>query len=92
MAITKKEDEKEEAAPDIITVKAGPKAGTRVALYEKSDEHRRAGAKDGEVWVSHDAVVRVARTPLVEDKLRSKELVETKDSPTEKPAEKKAEK
>jgi hypothetical protein len=79
----KKEKEQEEVAPEIITVKAGKKAGNRVALYEKDNAHRQAGAKDGEVWVSHDVVVRVARTPLVEDKLRSKELVETTDKPTE---------
>lgn len=83
MPDTKKEEKQEEATPDIITVKAGKKAGNRVALYEKNEEHKRAGAKDGEVFVSHDAVVRVARTPLVEDKLRSKELVETSEKLSE---------
>lgn len=72
-----------DSTPDVITVTPGPKAGQRVALYERDDAHKVAGHADGEVFVSHDAVVKVARTPLVEDKLRSRELVETKDKPTE---------
>lgn len=64
--------------PEIITVAPGPKAGNRVALYEKDDAHKEAGHPDGEVFISHKDVKKVARTALVESKLQSKELVEAK--------------
>lgn len=72
--------------PEVITVTPGPKAGNRVALYEKDDAHKAAGHKDGEVFVSHDDVTKVARTALVEKKLQSKELIETKAAPKPTPA------
>lgn len=67
--------------PEIITVTPGPKAGNRVALYEKDDAHKEAGHKDGEVFISHNDVKKVARTALVESKLQSKELIEAKAEP-----------
>ena len=73
--------EKKDDKPEIITVTPGPKAGNRVALYEKDEAHKEAGHKDGEVFISHDDVKKVARTTLVESKLQSKELVESKAAP-----------
>lgn len=78
----KKQESKQDETPEVITVTPGPKAGNRVALYEKDDAHKAAGHKDGEVFISHDDVKKVARTTLVESKLQSKELVESKSPPT----------
>ncbi len=54
---------------DTIWVKAAQ--SDRVGIWERDDRH-----PGGEVFVAGDAIVEVARTSLVEDKLRIHDLVQ----------------
>lgn len=54
-----------------ILVRAGPKAGNRVALCERHAEH-----PTGEAYVAGTKVVQVARTLAVDAKLHQEVLVE----------------
>jgi len=64
--------------PELIWVKSG-RDDDQVAAWEKDPAH-----PGGEVFVARagekNDPVRVARTPFIEDKLRSKDLVETTKS------------
>ncbi|MBV9210632.1 MAG: hypothetical protein JOZ52_08390 [Acidobacteria bacterium] len=66
-------DVKEEKL-NIITVRAAkPEI---VGVWEVDLAHKEAGHADGEVFVSGEKSVKVARTPLVNKKLQLGDLVE----------------
>lgn len=74
----------DEKKVEFVTVKAADPSG-RVALYETHLDHVTKDNPTGEVFVAGENVVKVARTPTVEKKLRDGELVETNETPA-KPA------
>lgn len=68
---------------DFITVKASDTGG-RVALFERHSAH-----PTGEAFVSGESEVQVARTPLVDNKLKDGVLVEVStNTPEETPVRK----